>query len=121
MTLSLGPVIGTLGGGVEEIPVSMSGGGGSGPSPTVYPLTTVDAGDGAVVLVLGTMDPGSASLYNRPHLQIGSYTFESPHEQLTGPAGPGIGVFVTGTVEISILSRVNSTTSFTGTVYVAHL
>lgn len=118
MALQLGPVIGSIGGGgVEEIPVSMSGGG----SGTVYPLTTVDAGDGAIVLVSGTMDPGNSTRVYSPHLQIGPYTHESPHEILTGPAGPGIGMFVTGTVEVSILSRHLSTTSFTGTVYVARL
>ena len=105
------------GGGVEEIPVSMSGGGNG----TVYPLTTVDAGDGAIVLVLGTLDPGSTLSGSRPHLQIGSHTHESPHIELTGPAEFGFGVVVTGTVEVSILSRGNNTTSFTGTVYVAHL
>lgn len=110
-------VMGAGGAEVEEIPVSMSGGGNG----TVYPLTTVDAGDGAVVLVLGTMDAGNTGILYRPHLQIGSYTHESPHTQLTGPAETGIGMVVTGTVEMSILSRVGSTTSFTGTVYVARL
>ena len=117
MALELGPVIGSIGGGgVEEIPVSMSGSG----SGTVYPLTTVDAGDGAIVLVLGTMDTVSTSAASRPHLQIGSYTHESPHTELTGPAKPGIGMIVTGTVEVSILLRSALTSSFTGTVYVAH-
>lgn len=123
MALELGPVIGTVGGGggVEEIPVFMSGGGGTGSYPTAYPLTTFDAGDGAVVLVVGTMDPGSTSGAGKPHLQIDSYTHESPHNQLTGPEGAGIGLVVTGTVEVSILSRTSWPTSFTGTVYVAHL
>ena len=121
MALELGPVIGQIGGGggggLEEIPVSMSGSGNG----TVYPLTTVDAGDGAVFLMLGTLNTASTGVYARPHLQIGSYTHESPHEQLTGPAKPGIGMIVTGTVEVSILSRsASGTTSFTGTVYVAH-
>ena len=121
MALELGPVIGQIGGGggggVEEIPVSMSGGG----SGTVYPLTTVDAGDGAVFLMLGTMVTGSTGAASRPHLQIGSYTHESPHTELTGPAETGLGMVVTGTVEVSILLRSGLTTSFTGTVYVAHL
>ena len=117
MALQLGPVIGSIGGGgVEEIPVSMSG----SENGTTYPLTTVDAGDGAVFLMLGTLNTGSTGVYARPHLKIGSYTHESPHEQLTGPAKPGIGMVVAGTVEVSILSRSNSTTTFTGTVYVAH-
>ena len=119
MALQLGPVIGTVGGGGggEEIPVSMSGGG----SGTVYPLTTVDAGDGAIVLVLGAIDAESTGSTNRPHLQIGPYTHKSPHTELTSHAEPGIGMVVTGTVEVSILNRSNLTTSFTGTVYVAHL
>ena len=119
MALELGPVIGTIGGGggIEEIPVSMSGSG----SGTVYPLTTVDAGDGAIVLVSGTMDTANTGAANRPHLKIGSYTNESPHAALTGPEKPGIGMVVTGTVEVSILSRFYLETSFAGTVYVAHL
>ena len=114
-------VMGAGGAEVEEIPVSMSGSGGSSSSPVAYPLTTVDAGDGAIVLVLGTLDPGSTLAGSRPHLQIGSHTHESPHTELTGPAEFGFGVVVTGTVEVSILSRGNNTTSFTGTVYVARL
>ena len=114
-------VMGAGGAEVEEIPVSMSGGGGIASNPTAYPLTTVDAGDGAVILVIGTMDPGSTSSAYRPHLQIGSYTHVSPHTELTGPAGTGIGMVVTGTVEVSILSRTTVTTSFTGTVYAARL
>ena len=110
-------VMGAGGAEVEEIPVSMSGGGNG----VTYPLTTVDAGDGAVVLVLGTLDPGSTLVGSRPHLQIGSYTHESPHIELTGPAEFGFGVVVTGTVEVSILSRGSNTTSFTGTVYAARL
>lgn len=105
------------GGAVEEIPVSMSGGG----SGTVYPLTTVDAGTGAIVLVVGTMTPGSTLNAGRPHLQIGSHTHQEPHVQLSGPAGLGIGVRVTGSVQVAVLSRSTATTTFTGTVYVARL
>ena len=109
------------GGGVDEIPVSMSGGGGTSSNPNVYPLATVDAGDGAIVLVSGTMNPAFTTTAGRPHLQIGSYTHESPHTELTGPAGTGLGMVVTGTVEVSILSRVNAATTFDGTVYVARV
>src|SRR5699024_9977287 len=100
----------------EEIPVSMSGSG----SGTVYPLATVDAGDGAIILVSGTMDTPSAAT-TRPHLAIGTYTHASPHTDRTGAAETGIGTVVTGTVEVSILLRSALTSSFTGTVYVAHL
>ena len=118
MALELGPVIGSIGGGgVEEIPVSMSGGGNG----TVYPLTTVDVGDGAIVLVLGTMDPASTGGSFRPHLQIGSYTHQEPHTYLTGPTGPGVGVMATGSVQIAVLSRDSRSTTFDGTVYVARL
>ena len=110
-------VMGAGGAEVEEIPVSMSGGGNG----TVYPLTTVDAGAGAIVLVLGTMNPAFTTTVGRPHLQIGSYTHQSPHTELTGPAGTGLGMVVTGTVEVSILSRVNAATTFDGTVYVARV
>ena len=123
MALELGPVIGSIGGGggVEEIPVSMSGGGGTTSGPTVYPLTTVDAGDGAIVLVLGTMDPASTGGSFRPHLQIGSYTHQEPHTYLTGPTGSGVGVMATGSVQIAVLSRDSRSTTFDGTVYVARL
>ena len=114
-------VMGAGGAEVEEIPVSMSGGGGSASSPTVYPLTTVNAGTGAIVLVVGTMTPGSTLTAGRPHLRIGSHTHEEPHAQLSGPAGLGIGVRVTGSVQVAVLSRSVGATSFTGMVYVARL
>lgn len=120
MTLQLGPVIGKVGGAqVEEIPVSMSGGGGSSSNPNVYPLVTVDAGDGAFVLVAGTVSGGSAYEVQRPHLQIGAHINTDPRTQLTGTDGLGAWAKATGTVQVAILSRTSSTTSFTGTVYVA--
>lgn len=122
MTLQLGPVIGTVGGAqLEEIPVSMSGGGGSSSSPTVYPLTTVEAGAGAFILVAGTMAGGSNYEVQRPHLQIGTHTNTDPRNQLTGPDGLGAWAKATGTVQVAVLSRTTSTTTFTGTVYVARL
>ena len=110
-------VMGAGGAEVEEIPVSMNGGGNG----TVYPLTTVNAGTGAIVLVVGTMTPGSTLTAGRPHLRIGSHTHEEPHAQLSGPAGLGIGVRVTGSVQVAVLSRSVGATSFTGMVYVARL
>lgn len=106
---------------MEEIPVSMSGGGGSSSSPTVYPLTTVDAGAGAFILVAGTMAGGSTYEVQRPHLQIGIHINTDPRTQLTGPDGLGAWAKATGTVQVAILSRTSSATSFTGTVYVARL
>ncbi|MGW8593244.1 hypothetical protein ACWGLC_16255 [Dietzia sp. NPDC055877] len=104
------------GGGVEEIPVSMSGGGAG----TVYPLTTVDAGAGAFILVSGAMT-GSTFESQRPHLQIGTHTHTDPRLYLTGPNGLGIWAKATGTVQVAVLSRVTSTTTLTGTVYVSRL
>lgn len=109
------------GGTVEEIPVSMNGGGGGSSSPTVYPLTTVDAGDGAIVLVAGTMVPGSTIANIRPHLQVGAHTHQEPHTYLTGPTGLGIGVRATGSVQVEVLSRTSGATTFTGTVYVVRM
>ena len=112
-------VMGAGGAEVEEVPVSMNGGGGSSSNPTAYPLATVDAGDGAIILVVGTMTPGNTIVSVRPHLQVGSRTHEEPHTYLTGPAGLGIGIRATGSVQVAVLSRTSSATSFTGTVYVA--
>lgn len=110
------------GGGVEEIPVSMSGGGGTSSSPVAHPLATVDAGDGAVILVIGMLVPASTSTSSRPHLQIGSYTHSEPNAYLTGPTGVGIGGLFTGVVQISIISRFTvGTSTFDGTVYVTRV
>lgn len=118
MTLTLGPVIGKVGGAqVEEIPVSMNGGG----SGTVYPLTTVDAGAGAFIAVGGTLSTSSFDAY-RAYLRVGTLTFESASILLTGPSAiPRPGGYFTGIVQVAILSRTSSATSFTGTVYVARL
>ena len=105
------------GGSVEEIPVSMSGGGNG----TVYPLTTIDAGSGAIILLLGTLTTNQSSASYVPHLRIGALTHQDPRLYLTGPTATGIGVRAEGEVQISILSRVSSTTTFSGTVYVARL
>ena len=118
MALELGPVIGSIGGGggVEEIPVSMSGEG----TNTVYPLTTVDAGDGSFIVVTGLMVPTSTSIPQRPHLHIGSYVHTEPHIHLQGDAeGLRICAFVTGTVEVSVMSRrAIGVSTFDGTVRV---
>ena len=125
MALQLGPVIGQIGGGgVEEIPVSMNGNGGSSSSPVPYLLTTVDAGAGALISVDGTMAPGATTSSSRPQLQIGSYVHVDPASILVGDEG-GLSARVSGTVQVQVLSRTGQgafgMTSFTGTVYVAHL
>ena len=109
------------GGSVEEIPVSMSGSGGSSSNPTAHPLTTVDAGDGATIVLTGTLDPASTSTNGRPHVQIGTLIHSDPSPFLIGPGAVGVGGFFTGVVDVSVLSRTLTTTSFTGTVYVARL
>lgn len=110
------------GGSVEEIPVSMNGGGGSNSNPTAYQLVTVDAGSGAIVLVAGNMNPTSTASSSRPHLQIGTRTHDDPSTYLTGPTGLMIGVRATGIVQVAVVSRSPvGTTTFTGTVYVARL
>lgn len=117
MALQLGPVIGQVGGGrLKEVPVSMSGGG-----ERTYPLTTIDAGAGALIVVTGVMSAGSTSATSRPHVQIGAYTDQEPHLALTGTAR-GIVSHQSGTVAVSIVHRhIYSSTTFTGTVYVAYL
>ena len=117
MAFSTEFVMGAGGAEVEEIPVSMSGGGNG----TVYPLATVDAGAGAIILVAGTMSPGSTNSSNRPHLLLGSITQEWPHPQLTGPDGPGVGVLTSGSVAVGIRSRTTTSTTFTGTLYVVRV
>lgn len=108
-------VMGAGGAEIEEIPVSMEGGG----TNTVYPLATVDAGNGALVLVFGRINPPSTTTNTRPHLTIGTYTNESPNLTLTGSL-PGVllGGIYSGTVQVAVLSRFFAVTSFTGTVYV---
>lgn len=118
MAFSTEFVMGAGGVEVEEIPVSMSGGGNG----TVYPLTTVDAGDGALILVIGMLAPANTSTSSRPHLQIGSYTHSEPNAYLNGPTGMGVGGLFTGVVQISIISRyVIGTSTFDGTVYVTRM
>ena len=96
---------------VEEIPVSMSGGGGG----TVYPLTTVNAGAGAWVWVEGALVPASTTSSSVPHLQVGSRTYPGIGDRIGG------GGYFTGTVNVSVLSRTFSATTFTGKVYVTRM
>lgn len=121
MALTTEFVLGT-GGSVEEIPVSMSGAGGSSTTPLAFPLTTVDAGTGAWVMVGGTFSGTGTSSNSgiRPHLMLGQLTHEYPYVALQ--YGGFLATQASGTVEVSILSRYGTVaTSFTGTVYVARL
>lgn len=111
MAFSTEFVMGAGGAEVEEIPVSMNGGG----SGTVYPLTTVDAGDGAWVWAEGAISPGSAALTTAPHLRVGSRVYTAIGDRTGG------GGYFTGTVQVDILNRHFSTTTFTGTVYVTRV
>lgn len=108
-------VMGAGGAEVEEIPVSMSGGGGSTSNPTVYPLTTVNAGTGAWIWVDGTLAVPTTQLSTLPQLQVGNRVYT-----LVGDRAGGGGYF-TGTVQVSVLSRVFGTTTVTGKVYVTRL
>ena len=104
-------VMGAGGAEVEEIPVSMSGGG----TGTVYPLTTVNAGTGAWVWVEGALSPGSVAAASAPQLRVGSRDYVAIGNRTGG------GGYFTGTVQIDILNRHFSTTTFTGTVYVTRM
>ena len=90
---------------VEEIPVSMSGGG----IGNVYPLTAVNADSGAWVWVDGART-GNGLLT----LRVGSLEYRAANDS----ARMGGGGYFSGTVQIDALSRISTTSSFTGTVYV---
>ena len=104
-------VMGAGGAQVEEIPVSMSGSGVG----TVYPLTTVDAGDGAWVWVDGALSAGAGSSTSSPILNVGDRPYS------VNGARAGGGGYFTGAVTVAIQSRNFSTTTFTGTVYVTRM
>ena len=104
-------VMGAGGAQVEEVPVSMNGGG----TGTTYPLTTVNAGTGAWVWVEGALAAPSATSNSSPQLQVGSRTYTGIGDRIGG------GGYFTGTVNVSVLSRTFSATTFTGTVYVTRL
>ena len=103
-------VMGAGGAEVEEIPVSMSGGG-----TATYPLATVDAGDGAWVWVDGALSAGSGSSTTSPILNVGDRPYS------VNGARAGGGGYFTGAVTVAIQSRNFNPTTFTGTVYVARL
>ena len=98
-------VMGAGGAEVEEIPVSMSGSGNG----TVYPLATVDAGDGAWVWVDGTKSGG-----NEFSLNIGDKSFRLAS---TSTRFGGVG-YVTGSVPVSVTTHSFNSVTCTGTVYV---
>lgn len=100
---------------VEEIPVSMSGGGGSAAGPTVYPLTTVNAGTGAWVWVDGALNAPATTQTGLPQLQVGNRVYTLGMDRAGG------GGYFTGTVNVAIRSRTFAPTSFTGKVYVTRV
>lgn len=107
---------------VEEMPVSMSGFGSV--NGTDYPLATFDAGEGAIVTVIGTLSGNggtSTGAQTRPHLKIGSeVTHEFPHQAFTSGTGGAVAAVVSGSVTVSILAHsIYGLTEFDGTVYVA--
>ena len=96
------------GGSVEEIPVSMSGSGNG----TVYPIATVDAGDGAWVWVDGERTGNGTQTLN-----VGSKNYS----QNSGTTRGGGGGYFTGNVAISIVTTGYAPTTFTGKVYVTRM
>lgn len=111
MAFSTEFVMGAGGAQVEEVPVSMNGGG----TGTAYPLTTVNAGTGAWVWVEGALVPPSTTSNSSPQLQVGSRTYPGIGDRIGG------GGYFTGTVNVSVLSRTFSATTFTGKVYVTRM
>ena len=93
---------------VEEIPVSMSGGGNG----TVYPLTTVNAGTGAWVWVDGEKT-GTPS----PTLNVGAKSYAIAG----GTTRAGGGGHFTGNVAVSVTTSSFTTISLAGTVHVTRM
>ena len=108
MAFSTEFVMGAGGAEVEEIPVSMSGGG----SGTVYPLTTVNAGTGAWVWVEGEKTGSGA-----PTLTVGANSYAVGG----GTTRAGGGGYFIGNVACSITTSGFATTTFDGTVYVTRV
>ena len=107
-------IIGKLGGGVEEVPVSGTVSGGSG-TTTLMTTITVPAGKTWLVAVIGTATSPATSLSGYPEIVIGN----------TRAAFSGVGgasALVTGTVKIRLRRNYAiSSDSFAGTVYTAEM
>ena len=107
-------IIGKLGGGMEEVPVSGTVSGGSG-STTLMTTITVPAGKTWLVAVIGTATSPAVGLSGYPEIVIGN----------TRAAFSGVGgasALVTGTVEIRLRRNYAiSSDSFAGTVYTAEM
>ena len=107
-------IIGKLGGGVEESPVS---GEASGSSKTGTLMTTITVPEGKtwLVAVIGTVTAANSNFASYPEIAIGT----------TRAAFNGVGgasALVTGTVEIRLHRNFNlRSDSFTGTVYTAEM
>ena len=107
-------IIGKLGGGVEEAPVSGTVSGGSG-ATTLMTTITVPAGKTWLVAVIGTATSPATGRNGYPEIVIGN----------TRAAFSGVGgvsALVTGTVEIRLRRNWSlGSDSFTGTVYTAEM
>ena len=101
-------VMGAGGAEVEEIPVSMSGGGAG----NVYPLTTVDAGAGAWVWVEGEKVGNSACT-----LTVGGKSYAGA----SAPTRAGGGGYFIGNVACSVTTIGFSNVTFSGKVYVTRM
>ena len=109
-------IIGKLGGRVESVPVSMSGGG----RDTKYLLTRVEvpAGKQVLVAVVGKFTSTQAS-NGRPDFDIGGFV---SYASTDSNAHASASAVVTQSGDVNVISRVASGTStFVGAVYTAEM
>lgn len=109
-------IIGKLGGGVEETPVSMSGSG----AKARHLLTRVEvpAGKQVLVAVAGTFT-SAQSANGRPDFEIGE--FVSLASSTTG-AHASASAVLTQSGDVNVITRTSiGTSTFVGTVYTAEM
>ena len=107
-------IIGKLGGGVEEVPVSGTVSGGSG-TTTLMTTINVPAGKTWLVSVIGTVTTPATGLNGYPEIVIGN-----TRAAFSGAGGAS--ALATGTVGIRLRRNYSiSSDSFAGTVYTAEM
>ena len=107
-------IIGKLGGGVEESPVSGEASGNSGTS-TLLTTITVPEGKTWLVAVIGTTTVAGSNLANYPDIAIGN-------KRAAFKGVGGASALVTGTVQIRLYRNFGLRSDlFTGTVYTAEM
>lgn len=102
------------GGGYDSLNFYWEDSGGTGGSPKVTTVATVDAGEKAVVKVSGSLIRGASYDTQTPHVQIGDAVFAPTPSEMSN----GISTVASGPVEIRCLSRVSQTSSLAGHVSV---